>query len=290
MVTELVTRLVRSNPPHDARAGPSATSSVGSGAGGGVVAAELAQAGLSVVVLEEGAHHATESFTTSTTRALRTLYRDGGATATLGRAPVGYAEGRCVGGGTVVNGGMSFRASESVLSRWAASCGTRPSRATASTTTTPGSSVSCRWTTRCRIGRTRPGPVASRRSAAGLAGHREPAQPPPLRRLQRLHVGVPHRRQAVDPGQLPAACVEVRGEGVVRLSGRACPDERQAGNRGSRARRRRLWACEGFRGEGATGRRLRGRDPDPCPAAALRGAVPVGVSSGATWPSTRAPA
>ena len=107
---------------------------VGSGAGGGVMAAELAEAGLSVVVLEEGAHHATESFTTSTTRALRTLYRDGGATATLGRAPVGYAEGRCVGGGTVVNGGMAFRASESVLSRW-----------TAATTTTPGSSVSCRW-------------------------------------------------------------------------------------------------------------------------------------------------
>ena len=96
---------------------------VGSGAGGGVVAAELAEAGLSVVVLEEGAHHATETFTTSTTRALRTLYRGAGATATLGRAPVGYAEGRCVGGGTVVNGGMAFRASDHVLSRWAASSG-----------------------------------------------------------------------------------------------------------------------------------------------------------------------
>jgi choline dehydrogenase-like flavoprotein len=96
---------------------------VGSGAGGGIVAAELAEAGLSVVVLEEGAHHPTESFTTATTRALRALYRDGGAKATLGRAPVGYAEGRCVGGGTVVNGGMAFRASEGVLSRWAGACG-----------------------------------------------------------------------------------------------------------------------------------------------------------------------
>ncbi|GAA2167967.1 GMC family oxidoreductase [Humibacillus xanthopallidus] len=96
---------------------------VGSGAGGGVMAAELAEAGLSVVVLEEGAHHPTESFTTSTTQALRTLYRDGGATTTLGRAPVGYAEGRCVGGGTVINGGMAFRASDGVLSRWAVACG-----------------------------------------------------------------------------------------------------------------------------------------------------------------------
>ncbi|EWT03388.1 oxidoreductase [Intrasporangium oryzae NRRL B-24470] len=98
---------------------------VGSGAGGGVVAAELAEAGLSVVVLEEGEHHSTESFTTSTLRALQTLYREGGAMTTLGRAPIGYAEGRCVGGGTVVNGGMAFRASESTLSRWATTSGDR---------------------------------------------------------------------------------------------------------------------------------------------------------------------
>jgi choline dehydrogenase-like flavoprotein len=89
------------------------------------MAAELAEAGLSVVVLEEGDHHPTESFTTSTTGALRSLYRDGGATSTLGRAPIGYAEGRCVGGGTVVNGGMSFRAPERILERWAALTGDR---------------------------------------------------------------------------------------------------------------------------------------------------------------------
>ncbi len=101
---------------------------VGSGAGGGVVAAELAEAGLSVIVLEEGAHHRTESFTSSTTAALRRLYREGGATATLGRTPIGYAEGRCVGGGTVVNGGMAFRAPERILERWAAATGDRSLR------------------------------------------------------------------------------------------------------------------------------------------------------------------
>ena len=98
---------------------------VGSGAGGGVMAAELAEAGLSVVVLEEGDHHATESFTSSTTGALRSLYREGGAMTTLGRTPVAYSEGRCVGGGTVVNGGMAFRAPERVLERWAAATGDR---------------------------------------------------------------------------------------------------------------------------------------------------------------------
>jgi choline dehydrogenase-like flavoprotein len=98
---------------------------VGSGAGGGVVAAELAEAGLEVIVLEEGGHHPTESFTSSTTGALRSLYREGGATTTLGRTPVGYVEGRCVGGGTVVNGGMAFRAPERILEKWAAVTGDR---------------------------------------------------------------------------------------------------------------------------------------------------------------------
>jgi len=98
---------------------------VGSGAGGAVVAAELAEAGLSVVVLEEGGHHPTESFTTTTTDALRRLYRDAGASTTLGATPVQWSEGRCVGGSTVVNGGMAFRGSERVLEQWASRAGTR---------------------------------------------------------------------------------------------------------------------------------------------------------------------
>jgi choline dehydrogenase-like flavoprotein len=96
---------------------------VGSGAGGAVVAAELAEAGLSVMVLEEGGHHRTEEFTTNTLDMLRTLYRDSGVSSTLGRTPVAYSEGRCVGGSTVVNGAMAFRAPERVLDRWACETG-----------------------------------------------------------------------------------------------------------------------------------------------------------------------
>lgn len=92
---------------------------VGSGAGGGVVAAELAEAGLDVVVLEEGGHHPTESFSTSTTDMLRTLYRHCGASTTVGRVPVAYSEGRTVGGSTVVNGAMAFRAPDRTLRAWA---------------------------------------------------------------------------------------------------------------------------------------------------------------------------
>ena len=92
---------------------------VGSGAGGATVAAELAEAGVDVIVLEEGGYHPTESSTAGTGRALRTLYRDGGGGMAIGRPSVLYAEGRCVGGSTVVNGGMSWRTPARVLQRWA---------------------------------------------------------------------------------------------------------------------------------------------------------------------------
>ncbi|MBV9204204.1 MAG: GMC family oxidoreductase [Actinobacteria bacterium] len=98
---------------------------VGSGAGGATVAAELAEAGVDVVVLEEGGYHPTESFTAQTGRALRTLYRDGGGGMAIGRPSVLYSEGRCVGGSTVVNGGMSWRTPARVLDRWAEQEGLR---------------------------------------------------------------------------------------------------------------------------------------------------------------------
>jgi choline dehydrogenase-like flavoprotein len=101
---------------------------IGSGAGGAVVAAELAEAGWSVIVLEEGPHIPTEQFTTDAMRSFRLLYRDGGATAMLGRPPMAYSEGRCVGGSTTVNGGMSWRTPEPILERWRAKHGLRQLR------------------------------------------------------------------------------------------------------------------------------------------------------------------
>ena len=98
---------------------------VGSGAGGATMAAELADAGVDVVVVEEGGYHPTESFTAETGRALRTLYRDGGVGLALGKPPVLFSEGCCVGGSTVVNGGMSWRTPARVLQRWAEQEGLR---------------------------------------------------------------------------------------------------------------------------------------------------------------------
>jgi choline dehydrogenase-like flavoprotein len=91
---------------------------VGSGAGGATTAKMLAEAGLQVLILEEGRYHATASFNDSIASLMDRLYRDGGVTPILGRPPIPYAEGRCVGGTTVINGGVYWRAPEKLLTRW----------------------------------------------------------------------------------------------------------------------------------------------------------------------------
>lgn len=91
---------------------------VGSGAGGATAAAELAEAGYDVVILEEGSYYGTNDFNARSSEMIRTLYRDGGATIAIGNPPVFYQEGSTVGGSTVVNGGMSWRTPEKILARW----------------------------------------------------------------------------------------------------------------------------------------------------------------------------
>ena len=78
---------------------------VGSGAGGAVVAAELAEAGQSVVILEEGAHVPPERYgRMRPSENLRHLWRDAGLTFAigLGDTPViNVMMGQCVGGSSV---------------------------------------------------------------------------------------------------------------------------------------------------------------------------------------------
>jgi choline dehydrogenase-like flavoprotein len=96
---------------------------VGTGAGGGVVGTELAEAGRRVLFVEEGGHHPTSSFNPYLTESIPRLYRDASATVILGKPPIPYVEGRCVGGSTVINGGMAYRAPERVLAEWQARTG-----------------------------------------------------------------------------------------------------------------------------------------------------------------------
>jgi choline dehydrogenase-like flavoprotein len=91
---------------------------VGSGAGGAVAAATLAEAGLDVIVLEAGDSYDRDSYPESRLDAIATLYRDGGLTVAEGRPPIPVPVARAVGGTTVINSGTCFRAPVPVLEHW----------------------------------------------------------------------------------------------------------------------------------------------------------------------------
>ena len=91
---------------------------VGSGAGGAVTAAILAEAGLDVIVLEAGGAYDRESYPADPLEAIAALYRDGGLTIAEGRPAIPVPVARAVGGTTVVNSGTCFRAPDQVLAEW----------------------------------------------------------------------------------------------------------------------------------------------------------------------------
>ena len=92
---------------------------IGSGAGGAVAAAVLAEAGHDVLVLEAGPYMDRSSYPEEPIEALTALYRDGGLTVAEGRPAIPTPVGRAVGGTTVINSGTCFRAPERVLDSWA---------------------------------------------------------------------------------------------------------------------------------------------------------------------------
>ena len=91
---------------------------VGSGAGGAVAAAELAEAGLDVIVLEAGEHYDRDTYPSDPLDAIARLYRDGGLTIAEGRPPIPVPVAKVVGGTTVINSGTCFRAPDPVLANW----------------------------------------------------------------------------------------------------------------------------------------------------------------------------
>jgi len=92
---------------------------IGSGAGGAVAAATMAEAGLDVLVLEAGRHYDRDSYPRDQLDAVRGLYRDAGLTIAAGKPKIPIPVAKAVGGTTVVNSGTCFRAPDQVLDDWA---------------------------------------------------------------------------------------------------------------------------------------------------------------------------
>jgi choline dehydrogenase-like flavoprotein len=95
---------------------------IGSGAGGGVMAALLAQAGYRVVVLEAGDALSEADFDGDEDAGWRRLYARRGLLTTADGG-IAILAGRTLGGGTTVNWMTCFRTPEQVLSQWAATSG-----------------------------------------------------------------------------------------------------------------------------------------------------------------------
>ena len=90
---------------------------VGTGAGGGTAAEILTNAGLSVVMIEEGPLATSSDFHMLESEAYPQLYQESAARKTRDRA-INILQGRCVGGGTTVNWTSSFRTPAATLEHW----------------------------------------------------------------------------------------------------------------------------------------------------------------------------
>jgi len=95
---------------------------IGSGAGGGVVAARLAESGMKVIVLEAASAWQSVEFDQREEPGTRELYLDRGTTATRDLS-LSLLAGASIGGGTTVNWQTSLRTPDSVRAQWAASSG-----------------------------------------------------------------------------------------------------------------------------------------------------------------------
>jgi choline dehydrogenase-like flavoprotein len=90
---------------------------IGTGAGGGLAAEILTQAGLRVIMIEEGPLKSSKDFRMRESEAYPDLYMEQAARKTKDKA-VNILQGRCVGGGTTVNWTSSFDTPPGTLDHW----------------------------------------------------------------------------------------------------------------------------------------------------------------------------
>ncbi len=91
---------------------------IGSGAGGAVTAARLAEAGRTVTIVEEGPSVDPDALEPFSLEEMEAKYRHRGGAAALGTPTIAYAEGRCVGGSTEINSGLWHRLPDYLTEQW----------------------------------------------------------------------------------------------------------------------------------------------------------------------------
>jgi choline dehydrogenase-like flavoprotein len=98
---------------------------IGSGAGGAITAATLAEAGMQVLILEEGREQPSQDMDTHGPSAMQSLYRNAGLSPIFGRSSIAFVEGCCVGGSTEINSSFWHHPPDSAIERWVREYGVR---------------------------------------------------------------------------------------------------------------------------------------------------------------------
>ena len=91
---------------------------IGTGPSGATAARVLTDAGFQVAMIEEGRWVKGEEFDGSSFTAQKKCYRELGTVAAMGKNMIPIIQGRCVGGGSVINAAIIWRMPEDVFERW----------------------------------------------------------------------------------------------------------------------------------------------------------------------------
>ena len=91
---------------------------VGTGPSGATAAWVLTKAGHEVAMIEEGRWVSPDEFDGGLFSAQKKCYRELGTSAAMGKNIIPIIQGRCVGGGSVINCAIIWRMPEDVFERW----------------------------------------------------------------------------------------------------------------------------------------------------------------------------
>lgn len=91
---------------------------IGAGVGGSTLAHEFVSAGIDTLLIDEGPFiH--DIYQRSQHQNFSEVWRNGGLTIAMGKPPIAYAEGCCVGGGSEINSGIFQTTPDEILKKWA---------------------------------------------------------------------------------------------------------------------------------------------------------------------------